>query len=393
MAPEQAAGKVHEIGPAAHVYALGAILYHLLTGRPPFRADTPQETLQQVNHDDPVPPRKLNPLLARDLETICLKCLLKEPQRRYASAAELADDLHRFLNGENILARPACALGRSWKWLRRRKIVWAIAAAVLVLGLFLLFRPSDSPHSLAVRRACAPIPWEAPEIEIVRSRPDRPDQGGFEVLERSIVWDFRGWKPAPAERAGTEPIEPTFSTTVLRLRKRPDATGNRWLVHQFRTSGLAVYPRCENHPYRVRKYQFDEAMPDDKRGKKKRRMTAWELIIDLAEAGNQAKPFEVVIHALWWNAFQDQHRGKPSDWVANRFDSPTQDANITVLLPRHKRLVRWGFSDFAAGTNHPYPSDQAPGTHINADRGFIYWEIPHPRQDHVYRIDWSWQER
>lgn len=135
MAPEQAEGKSDKIGPAVDIYALGAILYECLTGRPPFRAATALDTIIQVISEDAVPPRRLNAKVPRDLETICLKCLHKDVGRRYQDSRQLAEDLRRFQCSEPICARPVGATERSWKWVRRHPAVAALIGFLMLSGV------------------------------------------------------------------------------------------------------------------------------------------------------------------------------------------------------------------------------------------------------------------
>ncbi len=159
IAPEQASGRTRDVGPSVDIYALGAILYELLTGRPPFIGETPLETVLQVMNDDPVPPKRLQPSVPRDLETICLKCLHKSHAKRYASADALGDDLLRFLHGEPIKARPLSAWGRGVKWARRHPSVTILTTATILATVALLGVLSVAYAQ--VREAVTQKEWEA----------------------------------------------------------------------------------------------------------------------------------------------------------------------------------------------------------------------------------------
>jgi eukaryotic-like serine/threonine-protein kinase len=161
MAPEQAEGKTKQVGPHADVYALGAILYELLTGRPPFRGASVLETLEQVKTTEPVPPSQLVPRLPRDIETIALKCLQKEPEKRYDSATAVAEDLRRFLVGEAIVARPVPPWERAWRWCRRHPAPAALTATIVLVfalglaGILWQWDEAVKARDLASKRAVA----------------------------------------------------------------------------------------------------------------------------------------------------------------------------------------------------------------------------------------------
>ena len=135
MAPEQAEGRVRDIGPHTDIYAFGGILYELLTGRPPFRGDSDWSIRAQIAEAEPVPPRRLRPEVPRNLETICLKCMQKDPRKRYPTAEALADDLRRFQEGSPVAARPVGQAERLWRWCRRKPAVAALLASLACVFL------------------------------------------------------------------------------------------------------------------------------------------------------------------------------------------------------------------------------------------------------------------
>jgi mono/diheme cytochrome c family protein len=168
MAPEQAEGRKEQIGPATDVYALGAILYELLAGQPPFQGDTPLASLQQVVAQEPIPPSQRKSSVPRDLEAICLKCLEKTPSRRYASAQALAEDLQRFFDGEPVMARRSGWARRAWKWARRHPQAAACCVAGSILALTAAFLLLARYH--AEREARLKAEKQAPLVRLILER-------------------------------------------------------------------------------------------------------------------------------------------------------------------------------------------------------------------------------
>jgi serine/threonine protein kinase len=213
MAPEQVVARHSALGPSTDIHAVGIILYELLTGRPPFLANSDAETMHRVLTEDPLPPRRLNPRVPRDLETICLKCLSKDPRRRYPSAGALAEDLQGWLDGRPISARPVSSIERGWRWCRRHP-------SVAALGIALTLSLSVGFLSVVVMWRRAESEWIRAEAESARAEADF--RTATEVLHQFV--EFTTENPVP-KVFDDRSLIPLFENTRGRLldivRKRP----------------------------------------------------------------------------------------------------------------------------------------------------------------------------
>jgi WD40 repeat protein len=190
MPPEQAAGRNDEVGPQSDLYSLGAILYHLLTGRPPFAAPTVQATLAKVLQAEPLAPRALNEAVPRDLQTICLKCLEKDPRRRYRTARELADELGRFLRGEPILARPVSPSEKIWRWCRRNPALAASLSAAVFLLVAIALGSALAAWRIGKARDAERVQHQLADVRAAESR---EELASLKVAEGWRLVEQGGW--------------------------------------------------------------------------------------------------------------------------------------------------------------------------------------------------------
>ena len=234
MAPEQAGGKTREIGPAVDIYALGAILYEMLVGRPPFKAGNPIDTVRMVIEQEPVPPRQLDPRVPYDLETICLKCLEKEPERRFLTAAELADDLRRFVEGDPILARPTPAWERAWKWGKRRPAAVALMAVIpLAFVSIVLF---VAWHNVSLRG----------QLDVALMEERRARQREMDALREQRASNVRQEGQKLFDSARLAVAASDWSSARLDLEKALTTLGGEASFEKLREPAQALLQKVEN---------------------------------------------------------------------------------------------------------------------------------------------------
>ncbi len=239
MAPEQASGRSREIDPRTDVYALGAILYELVTGRPPFRAETTLQTLKLVTDNEPVPPRLFNPGLPEDLETICLRCLEKEPERRYPSAHLIAAELSRFLEGKPVLARPVGALNKSWRWCRRNPTVASLTLLLLLAVVGGFCAVVQELHRARVAELIALKNAYVSDTNLARQALEESNLGRARaLLERyrpdghrsSPIRDLRGWEWRWLWRRCQTQERATLTGAAERVGRVALSADGRWLA-------------------------------------------------------------------------------------------------------------------------------------------------------------------
>jgi hypothetical protein len=416
MAPEQASGRAKEVGPRADVYALGGLLYECLVGRPPFLANSVIETLKQVVEVEPTPPTRIRADVPRALEAVCLKCLNKDPKDRYSSAAALADDLRRFLQGEAVVAGRETLGAKVWRALRRRRrvlglVVLALAGVAATVAATLLLEggrgnvpapppagdqppagaaaPSEEADAFVqlrqreVRREIDAVKRQPPlrieshlagAVEVDQVTP--PDNSAFEILEDFRVWDLRGWRPVPADQPAAR-ISAVTSLTRLRVRKIEPANE---FVQQWRTSGADVFVRCQSHPDSCRMYvQKAPAFVGLQQTKVR------QCAVDLRDVPLQ-KEFDLRFAATFWNNLQTPEER----WLGAIGYKHSFKVSMLLLFPEDRPFKSYRLTVAPTVKGQETPFEGRKVLLKDEQSTYLFWEILEPKEGYVYRAFWDW---
>jgi hypothetical protein len=408
MAPEQARGETKTIGPAADIYSLGVILYECLCGSVPFTGSDAWSVIRQVVSEEPEPVTRRIPGIPRELDLVCRKCLAKEPAERYESAAALADDLQRFLNGEDLRGARTGVWHTSRKlarrWARRWPAVVGLLLAVLATWVIASnrWKPTPPPEApiadrkpdenenemtaalrqevtnqvAAVRRTKPHPDHESPHPVTTLPELPAPDFSCFKATRDERVVDMRGWRPAAAGAESfvifTNRREFTKSAPADELRIETRTTGRAVVNHVLRPNpGKARVLATDtpafvgNQPTKVQHIVFD--------------------VSDVAVDGE----FTLRFTSTHWDVFQtDADR-----WTGVTGYPGAVKMSMLLLFPEGHPFHTCEFRDAptrgkdTAGAR-PYTGPLL--TFAAEDKSWLYWEIPSPKQGHFYRVDWTW---